>query len=66
MSLLSSEPAGALFALGWVPVLWNCNHRLHVMVGFFLALGLDIICSCALYCYGRFDNESCTANVELA
>ena len=36
------------------------------MVGFFRAVVLDIACSCALYCHGRFDDGSCTSNVELA
>lgn len=59
--LLSGESAGTAISLGW-----SCEDWLHAVVGFIPPLGLNTVCSHALYCYATSDNGSRLANAELA
>ena len=47
-------------------MLWSCDHWLHAVVGFIPPLGLNTVCSHALYRYATSDNGSRLASAELA
>ena len=53
--------------LGWIPMLWGCDHWLRAVVAFIPPLlgSISFVCSHTLYRFGRLYSGSCIASVEL-